>query len=559
MRLYIILILIITSTSFVSALVDVKSGNYSKGFVDFKIGSSTFPLTLKRTYNSRTLYRGLFGMGWCSNLETKIEILPEGVPRVTICGGGVGISYSSDKNKPSASFQANQIMKVVREQNKNLSSKDIKRIRKGLTNPGVRREYMRAYSIKGKLNPKVIYYPHGGIKEGSIRLKRNQFIRTLKGGIRQTFNKEGRLIKLSDRLGNYNKIVWKGSKVIQIIDDKGRRLNFNYKNDSILIKDGGRKLSSYTMKDGNLVFVQTPYGIHQYAYDSFHNLTKRVFIPNSQREKSIEEHLTYNTKKDLVKSFTHSNKCMETYDYKTNSRNSNHYWTTLEKKCGKDVVTSAKYEYWNKPNKTGGLYLHRARQEVNKEVKDVTYDKDFFRVVKFVHNGVTTKYSYYKSGKFKGLIKTKKNPGYNVEYVSYHPQCRKPTLVSLQPTLQLRSLSQNRTKKLKIKFSKLSCLTKKIARSDGPWITLNHDTKGRIVNIKDQSGKNIVIDYHSKFDVPVKISQVGVGSVRINVNPRDGSSRGFAKNSDHVTILNIMNVYRGFLDMISPIASEVRI
>ena len=53
----------------VFGIVDTRSAGYSKTFVDFRSPGTGFLLTAERTYNSRSLYNGLFGFGWCSNLE----------------------------------------------------------------------------------------------------------------------------------------------------------------------------------------------------------------------------------------------------------------------------------------------------------------------------------------------------------------------------------------------------------------------------------------------------------------------------------------------------------
>ena len=90
-------ILLVFTPSFVLGLVDAKSGNYKKTFSDFKIEGDAFPLSLDRTYNSRSLYRGLFGMGWCSSLETKLDILPDNTVKVTECGGGQATIFQSKK------------------------------------------------------------------------------------------------------------------------------------------------------------------------------------------------------------------------------------------------------------------------------------------------------------------------------------------------------------------------------------------------------------------------------------------------------------------------------
>ena len=89
------------------ALVDTKSGNYKKTFVDFDLKGAVFPLVMERTYNSRSLYRGLFGMGWCSNIETRVHVLPDNSVQLTECGGGQEILFLT-KNSQAKCLCANR-------------------------------------------------------------------------------------------------------------------------------------------------------------------------------------------------------------------------------------------------------------------------------------------------------------------------------------------------------------------------------------------------------------------------------------------------------------------
>jgi len=75
----IFLILLLTFFSFQShSSVDMKNASFSDYWVDLMVPGNNFFLRISRTYNSRSLFSGIFGFGWCSNLETQIEITLEG-------------------------------------------------------------------------------------------------------------------------------------------------------------------------------------------------------------------------------------------------------------------------------------------------------------------------------------------------------------------------------------------------------------------------------------------------------------------------------------------------
>jgi hypothetical protein len=78
------------SSSVAFAIVDMKSANFSDNWTDLTVPGVGYDLRVNRSYNSRSLFNGLFGFGWCSDYETKIEVTPESNLKLTECGGGMG-------------------------------------------------------------------------------------------------------------------------------------------------------------------------------------------------------------------------------------------------------------------------------------------------------------------------------------------------------------------------------------------------------------------------------------------------------------------------------------
>jgi len=72
------------------AEVDQKNANYSDAWVDL-IASK--PLRMQRAYNSRTLFIGIFGFGWCSNFEHTLASASADVMLFTFCGAGDELSF----------------------------------------------------------------------------------------------------------------------------------------------------------------------------------------------------------------------------------------------------------------------------------------------------------------------------------------------------------------------------------------------------------------------------------------------------------------------------------
>ena len=546
-------IFLIFISSLVWGLVDAKSGNYKKTFSDFKIEGDAFPLSLDRTYNSRSLYRGLFGMGWCSNLETRLDVLPDNTVKVTECGGGQATIFQSKKAVQNIETQVNQIISTVKKQNSRLSRKYFAKLRKKLLASRVlRSEFLRAYQIKGQPIKGTPYLAEGRSNELLIFDSRGWFRRVLPSGVDQFFNiSTGRLVQISDRSGNYLKFMWKEGKPQYVVNQRGKKVSFNYSNQgsSIRISGFGKVLAEYKIENDNLTWVQNKDGVYKHSYDSLHNLV-RTSYPPSGSEPAGEESLTYNTHKDWVMSFQNKRKCLETYKYKTNPKNSNHYWTDVKKQCGKTVYNVSRYEFWNKEKPNGSVYLHRARQDINGEVSDVTYHPQFKRATNITRNGVRVQYGYYKNG----LLQHKSTKRQKLAFTNYHKKCRKPSVIRIQ------NLSKKRVAKqtvVNINYNS-SCLINKVSRSDGRWVVLSYDEKGRIDEMQDQTGKNISVAYNNRVNRPSKITHKGVGSIEMAYD-KNGKSKGWKAGSDPIILTQVMSVFNGLTEMIRPIRREISI
>src|SRR6201996_5189306 len=77
------------------ALVDLKNANFSDAWVDLDLAGTGYDLKVERAYNSRTLFNGIFGFGWCSDFETSLESTPEGNLKFSECGAGAETVYQA--------------------------------------------------------------------------------------------------------------------------------------------------------------------------------------------------------------------------------------------------------------------------------------------------------------------------------------------------------------------------------------------------------------------------------------------------------------------------------
>lgn len=533
------------------AVVDTQSAGYSKTFVDFRSEGAGFPLKVERTYNSRSLYNGLFGFGWCSNLETRLIALPDNSVKSVECGGGLEIFYYPKDKSGNMYLQVRLILQGIRRSAR-LPASRIKTLERDLLqSQTLRADFMEALNIKGKIKPGVKYYANGRASEYVV-FRNGWLTRYLPNGISEIFNKEGRLVRAFDKAGNRIDITW-GSKEVRVKDTRGRTLQLILASSGKVkhIKFNGKVVASYR-HDGreDLRFAKNAFGEEfSHNYDNLHNLVENIY-PDKTKEK-----LTYNRKKDWVMSFRNREGCLETYSYGKHPKNPNHYFSTVQKVCRRKVVNNSRYEFWNKPLPGGkGKYLYRARSRVNGRLTDVIYHSRFGTPVSLLKNGVRTARKYYESGAFVGLLREKSTPYRTVRYQNYSKKCRKPQNVQIV----FRDSSGKktiRTDNTSFQF-RSNCQLHIARKSKDEWIKVMHDDKGRIDTMEDQSRKVVKLRWHPKYNKPEVITREGVGSIRLVFNAQGGVVD--VKGRSGPTIMSqVASVFNSFLETLSPVAEEM--
>lgn len=88
--------------------VDLKTGSFSETAIDFIHDS----FRLERKYQSRSLFNGLFGFGWCSNLDIQLKVLSKNEVVLQDCTGDQ--VYRGDSPSPVLKSQKDSIEKVAK-------------------------------------------------------------------------------------------------------------------------------------------------------------------------------------------------------------------------------------------------------------------------------------------------------------------------------------------------------------------------------------------------------------------------------------------------------------
>lgn len=68
-----------------SVAVNMKNGSLILHDSEIHLSKSGFKWNVERTYRSRSLFRGVFGQGWCSVLDLRIQFISKGELQITDC------------------------------------------------------------------------------------------------------------------------------------------------------------------------------------------------------------------------------------------------------------------------------------------------------------------------------------------------------------------------------------------------------------------------------------------------------------------------------------------
>lgn len=551
-----LLFLLTPVTSF--AIVDMKGANYSDSWTDLTVPGVGYDLRVNRTYNSRSLFNGLFGFGWCSDFETKIDVTPESTLRLTECGAGQEITYwPKTYNAGKLDNTIKAIMAEVKKKRPDLRPDYIANLEKEMrSNEYMREEFSKRMNMKGKVEDGVTYLANGREAE-NIKLQGGVYKRTLADGTFQLFDPvSGRMVQMYDKNQNYLKLTWEKDQLNQVADNLGRKLTFKYNPSNKKVAEivgPNNMVAKYSVKGEDLAEVtDSKSEKYKYGYDDVHNLL-RIDFPDASYKA-----LTYNKDKDWVTSFRNRKGCTETYDYQVSKDDpKNHFWSNVVKKCADKVTNQSKYEFFHRPRpEGGGVYLYRVRSEVNNNVTDIVYHEVFGKPISILRDNIKTDYTYYDNG----FVKTKKEPGRLMTF-EYKNQCQKVSLVTLAFSDEDRKPSQSKTEKptktvrTKFNYENAKCNLMSAENSEGQTVKLQYDPQGRIAQIEDQSKKLVKIKYEGKFGKPATVTRPGLGTIQVSYKPDGEINKVESKEGPNVAV-QVASIFNNLLDIIAPATSE---
>lgn len=563
---------ILSSSAF--AIVDMRNANYADSFTDWNGQGTGYDLRVHRTYNSRTLHNGIFGFGWCSDLETRMTISPANTILITECGAGARLEYSPTTAKAGTPNEVvSEILTKAKQKNPRLTPDQLLEIKNRISlDPVLLEEFARQLEVKGNVVSGAKYVSPGRVNEAvTVRMNGAQkiYVRTLADGSYQEFSANGLLERMYDKNGNYLKIQYgKEDRVVGVVDNDGRKLSFEY--DPTVpkvakIKGPRNVLMTYKYSGEDLVAVKDGWGdAYAYEYDDLHNLTKITFPDKTTKT------LTYNKERDWVTAFTDRKGCLEEYKYEENPKDPfNNYWSILTKTCDKKVVYRSRFEFFHKQLSDGSRYLARTTQDENGNKIDITFHPRFGKPLQVIRGDAKVTYTYSDSG----TLQQKQEPLLTTQF-EYEKTCNKVSQIKsdfYQSQRELASQGKKATassaapaRKLvrqsvtQFLYDEKRCQLRAARNTDGVQVQIAYDPKGRVAEIKDQARKTVKIKYETRFGKPSVVTRPGLGTIFVSYK-EDGSIKEVKSKEGPVVAVQVANIFNNLLELIAPATGEVSI
>ena len=550
--LSIIALLFLTTKSM--ALVDMNNAGYTNSWVDLEVPGNGYDMRILRAYKSRTIYNGMFGFGWCSEYETKLETTAEGLVKISECGDGQETIFSGKEiTKAEVDNSIKLIVAKMKSDKKfSTSTKEFwANIQTQMfEDQDLRSNYAKQFGITSPVKEGQKLMANGKEIE-SVTLSKGLYTRTLPDGSYQRFSADGRLTHIYDKNGNFLKFDYQNSLLTQIEDNNSRKLNFKYfPNKKVQKITGPNGLVSeykYSQQD-DLVWNKNAWAkkdsdVYAYEYNEFHNLTKATWP-----DKTFAA-IKYDNVKDWVTSFADRDKCVESYKYEFSAANPKfNYWSSAKKVCGKETVATNRYEFWHKQLPNGEVVLSRLQTTTNGTVRDITYHDTLGKPVTIKNNADRIDFEYFANG----LVKTKTADNSKLEY-TYEEASKKVLSVKA-------SIMNEKNKPVSSKITNFKWDLKgnliNADNTEGQKVIMTYDTKGRIQTITDQAKKVVKIDYEERYGKPSIVSRPGLGAIKVSYKPNGDILK--VDSTDGPTVASqVASAFNNLLDVIAPATQEL--
>jgi YD repeat-containing protein len=298
-----LLLLILPFSQLVHAQVNMMDGSFHTTSVDLEFQQDHQLFQLRRTYSSRSLHDGLFGFGWCSDFEKRIDL----------------------------------------------------------------RRSDQLTLIDCRLPAEVVFKKKRGIYQSlqdpddHLEISSTQYVLKNKHRL-LTFNLRGQLTSLSDTSGSQVKIFYDPRQALQKLQF-GSSSQIKFRLDSgrrrILSILGPKSLSAtYEYEKNHLIASTSSRQTTQYRYDALHNL---IEIRSGEKAHDL---IKYDAQKDWVQQISDHEGCNLTYKF-TPGQTAQEFTSTSEKTCRGSLPEKITFHFTFSTDPEGHTFLEKVTRTTN--------------------------------------------------------------------------------------------------------------------------------------------------------------------------------------------------
>jgi YD repeat-containing protein len=529
-----------------SAGVNLKNGNFYISYTDIVVPGGGTNLKITRTYNSKSIKKGWFGMGWGSNFETRLWVSADGSVIIREYGGGA-VTRFTPKEDINVKDAVGRIFEAMAKEGLSVDGSYGEKLRKDLSNNAeLRRRYAKKHSVSVKLAAGSELF---SVKRGFqkvIKLK-DGYGRIHTSGKKEIFDEDGKLLKISHKNGHQIKFNYKGNKLVSIKDSDAKQIFLKWYGNGFVksISSVGKNNATYKYDGKNLVEAKDIGGnFYKYSYDDKHNMTSIIYADKSTRR------IEYTNKSGFVSQISSRDGSLKKYTYGSDSKNKDlHYWTTVTKENDQGVETSNRYEYELRRKQDGSIFTYRVLTIERGLKTETTYNECCSLPVK-IETGFEKESTASDGKKFittftyndRGLLTEKESSSGKFVKLNYHKKFNKITKV----------IANSGT--TKFKYDKRGHLAQ-ATNDKGRSVLLIYDRLGRIGKMvdynKETKRKRSLSFKYNSVGKPIEIAMSKVGQINVSYDNYGNIKRVKSKSGSKIAA-QVTAAFQALLGIIRP-------
>jgi YD repeat-containing protein len=531
----------------VQANVSLRTGNFFIGYRDV-VYTGGFEPKIERVYNSKSIYKGMFGWGWGTEYEVYLRVSADGSITVYEYGGGAENRFTPVKFN-AADFEQGikAIVDAARSSGKVSGAARIEEYQKQLReDPVLRNREWEALVRSGKLQrrkvPEGTQFTSNKFSYQYITRLKSGYQRSFENGKVEVFDEDGKLVKITDRNNNFLNFTYqKDGKLRSLEDNFLRKMFLSWNNKGLLekVESEGGKTATYQYNDQlELTQVKDAFGnVYRYEYstDNYHNLRKITYS-----DKTTMEIEYYGVAQDLnVKSLKDREGTLTEYSYQKDKADDLHFTVGVKvKNRDSRPISNSSYEYFLKRKPNGESWQYRLVTVVDGDRTETTYNECCGLPTLIKKGSDETKFKY----DVKGRVVEKDTPS-ELTRLAYHPQYGKVTKVD--------RFSKLDRKRAWFQYSYDSKGNLALAKNDkGKGVQLIYDRNGRIASMIDESKRRIDFKYDQNSK-PIEIIDPKLGSIKVTYS-NSGEVKSVDSSAGRRIALQVTSAFQNLLDIIRP-------